>query len=248
MATLWSRKMLAPKLCSITLIRSLATAPPPPRLGVDLAPLLSYCASHSTPLHPALRDLQEFTLARGNSRMMAAPEVLALNSLLIQVSGARTVLDIGVFTGASSLASALAVGEQGKVYALEKSKTYASIARKFWAQAEVEGRVELLEGPAISSLSNLIEGGLTDAVDFAFIDADKANYAGYIQLCHKLLRPGGLLALDNTLFRGHVIKDCCPDQTVGAIKEANTLLASDPGFSTVLMLCVGDGYTLAVKK
>merc|ERR550517_276624 len=120
--------------------------------------------------------------------------------------------------------------------------------RKFWAQAGVEDKVELLQGPALSSLSDLIEGGITDTVDFAFIDADKANYSGYIQLCHKLLKPGGLLAVDNTLYRGHVIKDCCPDKTVGAIKEANTLLTSHPGFSNVLVLCVGDGYTLAVKK
>jgi len=180
--------------------------------------------------------------------MLAAPEVLALNSLLIQVSGARTVLDIGVFTGASSLASALAVGEHGKVFALEKSKTYASIARKFWAQAEVEERVELMMGEALESLSKLIETGHADTVDFAFIDADKGNYSHYIQLCQQLLKPGGILALDNTLFRGHVIKDCCPDKTVGSIKEANSFLANDPGFSSVLMLTIGDGYTLAVKK
>ena len=158
-------EMLVPKLSPISLLRSLSTAPPP-RLGIDLAPLLSYCAAHSSPPHPALRDLQvEVTKAdhlatkvklcsgfhhgtgelkdvgstwSSGSQFFANPGISNhLNHVweffwkfpCFKVSGARTVLDIGVFTGASSLASALAVGEHGKVFALEKSKTYASIAR-----------------------------------------------------------------------------------------------------------------------
>ena len=151
-------QMLLPRLNAKMLIRSLAT-PPPPRLGVDLGPLLSYCASHSSPLHPALRDLQVEALTPSavfisshagvysgtrelqddGSTWSAGSKLLAHSGtksksygkmrIPSKVSGARTVLDIGVFTGASSLASALAVGEHGKVYALEKSKTYASIAR-----------------------------------------------------------------------------------------------------------------------
>jgi predicted O-methyltransferase YrrM len=193
--------------------------------------------------------------------MMAAPEVLALNSLLIkvgpatngsdpglQVSGARLVLDIGVFTGASSLAAALALGEQGRVIALERSKAYGKVASRFWAEAGVEARVELRLGPALASLKGLLGEGRAGTVDFAFIDADKGSYTEYFNICMELLRPGGMVALDNTLFRGHVVKDWCEDKTVRSIQAANRAIAQDPRVHSVLVLAIGDGYTLAVKK
>jgi len=238
-----------------------AGTPPPPsppscpapsspgsrELVAGLAPILQYCQAHSSPPHPALRDLQEFTMARGNSRMLAAPEVLALNSLLIKVSGARVVLDVGVFTGASSLAAALAVGEGGRVEALERSRSYGEVARRFWAQAGVEERVTLHLGHALDTLHRMVQEGGRNTVDFAFIDADKGNYTAYYHLCLELVRPGGMVVLDNTLFRGHVVKDWCPDNTVQSIQAANEVIAGDARVES-LMLPVGDGCTLVVKR
>jgi len=210
-------------------------------------PILAYCESMSTPLHPALMDLQKETLSLGNCVMMAAPEVISLNMFLIKAIQARKVLDVGVFTGSSSLAAALAVGEGGKVIALEKSRKYTETARKYWAVAGVEDRIDLKIGPAIEYLEEMLITGQQGAVDFAFIDADKGNYIEYYKMCLQLVRKGGIVAMDNTLFKGKVVDQFCQEKTVQQIQEANEFVRNDDA-ADVLMLSVGDGYTMAIKK
>jgi len=210
-------------------------------------PLLAYCEAMSTPLHPALIDLQKETLSVGNSVMMAAPEVISLNMFLIKAIQARKVLDVGVFTGSSSLAAALAVGEGGTVIALEKSRKYTKIARKYWTAAGVEDRIDLKIGPAIEYLKEMLDTGQQPTVDFAFIDADKGNYIEYYKMCLQLVRKGGIVAMDNTLFRGKVVDQFCQEKTVKQIQEANEFVRNDEKVD-VLMLSVGDGYTMAIKK
>jgi len=210
-------------------------------------PLLDYCEKMSTPLHPALKDLQKETMSLGNSVMMGAPEVLSLNMFFIKAIHARTVLDIGVFTGSSSLASALAVGEGGTVFALEKSRKYLDIARKYWALAGVQDRIDLRIGPALDLLDEMLDSGHEGTVDFAFIDADKGNYIEYYKRCLELVRHGGIVALDNTLFKGKVVDDFCEEKTVKFIQEANKFVRNDKNVN-VIMLNIGDGYTMVLKK
>lgn len=209
-------------------------------------PVLAYCQSMSTNLHPALRELQRETLTLGNSVMMGAPEVLSLNMFLMKAIQAKKVLDVGVFTGSSSLAAALAVGDGGTVYALEKSRKHNEMARKYWAVAGVENRIDLKIGPALETLEKMLETGHEGTVDFAFIDADKGNYVEYYTRCLKLVRQGGIVTLDNTLFKGKVVDDDCSEKTVKYIREANEFIRNDDRVD-VLMLNVGDGFTLAVK-
>ena len=210
-------------------------------------PILAYCEAMSTPLHPALMDLQKETLSLSNCVMMAAPEVISLNMFLIKAIQARKVLDVGVFTGSSSLAAAIAVGEGGTVFALEKSRKYTKIARKYWTAAGVEDRIDLKIGPAIEYLKEMLDTGQQRTVDFAFIDADKGNYIEYYKMCLQLVRKGGIVALDNTLFRGKVVDQFCQEKTVKQIQEANEFVRNDEKVD-VLMLSVGDGYTMVIKK
>jgi len=210
-------------------------------------PVLAYCQAHSTPLHPALRELQAETLKLGNSVMMGAPEVLSLNMFLIKALQAKKVLDIGVYTGSSSLAAALALGDGGMVYALENSRKYMEIAKKYWAVAGVQNRIELKIAPAIKTLEDMLDTGQKETIDLAFIDADKGNYVNYYNLCLELVRQGGIVALDNTLFKGKVLHPDCENKTVNAIKKVNEFIINDDKVD-VLLLNIGDGLTVAIKK
>ncbi|XP_023342531.1 probable caffeoyl-CoA O-methyltransferase 2 isoform X3 [Eurytemora carolleeae] len=168
-----------------------------------------------------------------------------LNQFIIKLISAQKVLDIGVYTGASSLASALVVPPEGKVYSLEKSIKFAQIAQENFKKYEVSDRINLIIGDASKSLEHLCQEGHSGTFDFSYIDADKTNYPTYFNLSLQLLRQGGVLAVDNTLFKGKVFD---LDNRVGQqIDNANKTFISS-GAVDVLLLNIGDGYTLMRKR
>jgi len=211
-----------------------------------LDPVKEYCIKHSTPLHPVQIKLLEETLKHPRSGMLGAPEIISLNGLLIRSLGGKKVLDIGVFTGASSLAAALALPQDGVVIACDISEEYTNIGKTFWAEAGVADKIKLKIAPAAETLKELINSGEGGTFDFAFIDADKTGYAEYFELCLTLMRKGGIIAFDNTLWGGSVVgeEDMSPDTV--ALRELNEKIASD-GRVVAVQMSIGDGYTLVTK-
>merc|ERR1712126_592799 len=209
-------------------------------------PVKNYCIKHSTPLHPVQLQLVEETLKHAKSMMMGAPEVISLNSLLIHSLNAKKVIDVGVFTGASSLAAALALPDDGQVIACDINEDFTNIAKKFWKEANVENKIKLEIAPATDTLQKLLDAGEENTFDFAFIDADKGGYGSYFELCLKLMRKGGIIAFDNTLRNGNVVGDEVQSPDVVAMRKLNPKLSKDSRVNVVLMN-IGDGYTLATK-
>ena len=181
-------------------------------------------------------------------RMLGAPEVLSLNVALMHSLQAKKVIDVGVFTGASSLAAALALPPDGKIIACDINEEFTRQAQQYWKEAGVRDKVDLRIAPAGETLQALIDEGQGGTFDFAFIDADKVGYDLYYEKCLVLMKPGGIIAFDNTLWSGAVLKpyDSCDDDTK-ALKNLNDKLANDSKRAYVVQLNVGDGYTLAVK-
>jgi predicted O-methyltransferase YrrM len=175
------------------------------------------------------------------------PEQGQLLRVLVRMAGARRVIEIGVFTGYSSLAMALALPPDGRIVACDISDEYTQVARRYWAEAGVAGKIDLRIAPAKTTLDSLIAAGETGSFDFAFIDADKTGYAGYYEQCLKLLRPGGVIALDNMLSRGRVLEPSPSDPDVAALCRMNEFIHEDNRIDA-LLLPFGDGLTLAVKR
>jgi len=209
-------------------------------------PIKQYCLQHSTPMHPVQMKLLEETLKHSRFRMMGAPEVVNLNALLIKSLAARKVIDVGVFTGASSLAAALALPDDGIVIGCDVSEDFTNLAKKYWTEAGVDKKIKLEIAPAADTLNKLVDNGEENTFDFAFIDADKTNYDTYFELCLKLMRKGGLIAFDNTLWDGRVLDENDLSADTVAIKKLNEKLGKDTRVTTSL-LNVGDGYTLVTK-
>jgi len=209
-------------------------------------PVLAYCNNSSSPLHPVQQKLIEETVQHNRGRMMAAAESINLNALLIRSLNAKKVLDIGVFTGASSLAAALALPDDGIVVGCDVSEDFTARARKYWQEAGVENKVHLKIAPATETLQKLVDNNEAGTFDFAFIDADKQNYDNYYELSLTLLRKGGIIAIDNVLWRGLVITDEDQSADTAALRKLNKKLAEDPRVKTV-MINIGDGCTLVTK-
>jgi len=212
--------------------------------GAD--PIKQYCLQHSTPMHPVQMKLLDETLKHPKFRMMGAPEVINLNALLIKSMGAKKVIDVGVFTGASSLAAALALPDDGIVIGCDVSEDFTSYAKKYWTEAGVEKKIKLEIAPAAETLKKLVDNGEENTFDFAFIDADKSGYDTYFELCLKLMRKGGIIAFDNTLRDGKVLDEKYTGVDLVAIRKLNEKLGKDPRVNTSL-LNIGDGYTLVTK-
>jgi len=167
--------------------------------------------------------------------------------LLARLIQARRTIEIGVFTGYSALCAALALPEDGRVLACDVSESWTTVARRYWREANVDHKIDLRLGDALTTLDGLLGSGLTGVFDMAFIDADKVNYQNYFERCLELLRPGGLIAVDNTLWYGRVIDQAVQDENTRAIRAFNERLRKDPRVEACLT-AVGDGLTLAVKK
>jgi predicted O-methyltransferase YrrM len=209
--------------------------------------LLAYMHGVSLREHPAQIALRERTGGLSNGGMRISPEQGALFAMLIELMGARRTLEIGVFTGSSSLAVALALPADGLVTALDVSDEWTAIAREHWAMADVAKKIELILGPALESLEALLAEGRAGTYDFAFIDADKTNQGLYYERALELLRPGGLVAIDNVLWGGDVADPDQDDADTEAIRKLNAKLRDDQRVS-LAMLPVGDGLTLARKR
>jgi predicted O-methyltransferase YrrM len=194
-----------------------------------------------------LRRLREETAALPNAIMQIPPEQGQFFALLMGVLEARKTLDIGVFTGYSSLAVALALPESGRVVACDKSQEYTAMARRYWDEAGVREKIDLRLGPAEDTLVELIRVGEERTFDFAFIDADKTGYARYYELCLRLVRRGGLIALDNMLQKGRVLDPTDHDEAIEAIRRMNRTIVKDDRVLPV-MLPVADGITLALVR
>jgi predicted O-methyltransferase YrrM len=206
-----------------------------------------YLLAHSVREPEVLARLRAATASLPQAQMQIGPEQGQLMGLLARLVGAKRCIEIGVFTGYSSLAVALALPEDGRILACDVSEEWTAIARRFWREAGVEHKIELRLQPASRTLEQLLAAGESGRYDFAFIDADKPSYDTYYELLLQLLRPGGLIALDNTLWSGHVADPNHRDPNTVALRALNDKLHRDERIDLSL-LPVGDGLTLARKR
>lgn len=210
-------------------------------------PFVKYTVDHSLRLTDVQKRLNETTFKLSDYKMLGAPEVLQLNANLIQAIGAKKVLDVGVFTGASSLAAALALPPDGQVHALDVSEEFTSIGKPFWAEAGVADKIHLHIAPASQTLQRLLDEGHAGTFDFAFIDADKPGYDDYYEKCLVLLRRGGIITFDNTLQAGRVIDPDNQMPSTVAIRKLNEKLRDDQRIN-LSFLKIADGFTLCFIK
>lgn len=210
--------------------------------------LRAYLESECLRESPLLARLRRETARLPQAAMQIAPEQGALLGLLVGLLGARQILEVGTFTGYSALAMAQAMGPDGRLLACDLSRAWTDIARHYWRAAGVEDRIELRLGPAMDTLDALLDSGAAGRYDLAFIDADKAAYDGYYERSLRLLRPGGLVVLDNTLWGGSVARPGGDDDTdTRALRTLNRKLRDDPRVD-LSPLPVADGLTLARKR
>ena len=209
--------------------------------------LHDYLLAHGVRESAVMRRLREETARHEMGRMQISPEQGALMALLAQSIDARRALEIGVFTGYSALVVADAMGAEGRLTALDINADYTEIARRFWAEAGLSERIELRLGDAWESLAALRADGLDGSYDFAFIDADKSGYDTYYEQCLALVRPGGLILLDNTFYMGRIAE---PErwQESGAVVDALNKKIKGDERVTMVMLPVGDGLTICRKR
>jgi predicted O-methyltransferase YrrM len=209
--------------------------------------LQSYVDAHGAREHPVLAELRAATAGMPHAQMQIGADQGAMMALLVKLLGARRTLEIGVFTGYSALAVALALPADGTVVACDISEEWTSMARRYWEKAGVASKIDLRLGRATKTLDAMLEAGEAGRYDFAFIDADKANYGAYYERCLTLLRTGGLIVVDNTLWSGSVIDARDKSEDASAIRAFNDALHRDERVD-VALLTVGDGVTLARKR
>ena len=191
-----------------------------------------------------LRRLREETASRENADMQIAPEQGQFMALLVRLIGAERTLEVGTFTGYSALVVALALPPHGRVTACEISEEYAAIARRWWAEGGAQEKIEIRVAPAAETLDRMLEEGLAGRFDFAFIDADKAGYVDYWERCLRLVRRGGLIAVDNVLWDGRVADPANDEEGTAAIRAFNAHAQGDDRVDLSLVP-IGDGLTLA---
>lgn len=210
--------------------------------------LYQYLLSVSLREPSLLHRLREETGAIGpDATMQIAPEQGQFMGLLVKLMSARLVLEIGTFTGYSSLCMAMALPPHGRVITCDINKEWTAIARRYWTEARVENRVELRLGAALDTLDTLLAEGHERKFDLVFIDADKENYIGYYEYSMKLLRPGGLVLVDNVLWSGKVIEPDMQDVNTAAIRGFNEYVKNDSRI-TLSIIPIADGLTLGVKN
>ena len=209
--------------------------------------LYDYLLSISLREPDILASLREETAKHPMGKMQIAPEQGQFMELLVQLMGATKTIEIGVFTGYSSLCVALALPPNGQIIACDVSEEYTAIARRYWEAAGVANKISLQLGPAINTLDKLIAEGQAGTFDFALIDADKENYEAYFERLLQLVRNGGLIVIDNVLWSGLVVDPRVQDTSTVAIRSFNDKLRNDPRV-TLSVVPIGDGLTLALKR
>ena len=207
----------------------------------------SYVGQVITKETPLQKRLRAETAKLPMSMMQIGPDQGALLALLVRLIGAKHTLEIGTFTGYSALTVAQALPEGGKVIACDISEEWTAIARRYWREAGLDDRIELRLGPAAETLKALLQAGGAGSFDFAFIDADKSGYDTYYELCLQLIRPNGLIAIDNVLWSGAVLDPKKSDADTVALRALNLKIRDDARVDSAL-LTVGDGLMLARKR
>lgn len=206
--------------------------------------LHEYLLSCSLRESALLAQLREETAAIPEHGMQISPEQGQFMALLVQLMDARRVIEIGTFTGYSSLVVASVLPDDGYIVCCDVSEDYTRVARRYWEQAGVAHKVDLRIAPALDTLDDLLcESRNRHLFDFAFVDADKENYDHYYERCLELVRPGGLIAFDNTLWGGKVADESCQDEETLALRALNAKLHADERIDSSL-LPIGDGLTL----
>ncbi|MGP1385516.1 MAG: class I SAM-dependent methyltransferase [Thainema sp.] len=215
---------------------------------LNLTPeLYDYLLSVSLREPELLRQLREETAQHPRAQMQIAPEQGQFMRLLVELLGVKQALEIGVFTGYSALSVALALPPDGKLVACDVSEEYTAIAQRYWQQAGVADKIDLRIAPALDTLADLLAAGKANTFDFAFIDADKINYEAYYERALELVRPGGLIAVDNVLWSGRVANPQTDAPSTRTIQAFNAKLHQDQRVSLSLVP-IGDGVTLARKR
>jgi len=209
--------------------------------------LYDYLIAHSLRDLPVLAELRAETAKLPQAGMQIAAEQGQFLGLLIELTGAKRTIEVGTFTGYSALAVALALPPEGRVVACDVNAEFTAIARRHWAKADVAQKIDLRLAPAKETLDKLLQAGEAGRFDFAFIDADKENYLAYYERCLELLRPGGLMAIDNVLWGGAVADPATDDKDTRAIRALNDKLKGDRRV-TLSMVPIGDGLSLARKR
>ena len=209
--------------------------------------LHDYLQAHGVRESAVMRRLREETAHHEMAMMQISPEQGALMALLVELTGAKRALEVGVFTGYSALVVAQAMGADGRLTALDISADYTAIARRFWAEAGLAERIDLRLGDARESLAALRAEGLDGAHDFAFIDADKSGYDNYYEQCLALVRPGGLILIDNTFHMGQIAERERWGENAPVVDALNRKIRDDERV-TMVMLPVGDGLTICRKR
>ena len=210
--------------------------------------LAAYLLQIGVTEHPVQTALREFTATHRMAKMQISPEQGQFLAWLVKLLGVRRYLEIGVFTGYSALTVALAMGEQGRTVACDMSVEFTTIARDYWRQAGVEDSIALYVQPAVQTLQMLLDDGQAGSFDLAFIDADKTSYPQYYEACLQLVRPGGVIAVDNIFLNGRVVSPKPGDPpAVRAMQAFNASLKHDPRV-VMSVLPIGDGMALLTRR
>lgn len=209
--------------------------------------LYRYLLDNSLREHQLLAELREETAQLPESNMQIAPEQGQFMAMLARIIGARRYLEVGTFTGYSALAVTLAMPRQGETTCLDLSEEWTTIAQRYWIRAGLADRIHLHLRPAAETLASLIRDGWSGDYDMAFIDADKTGYVDYYEACLTLVRPGGLILIDNTLWGGKVATKDALDEDTAAIQSFNRHVYADDRVD-VSLVPIGDGVTIARKR
>jgi len=209
--------------------------------------LYDYLLNVSLRETPALKALREETDRHEMARMQISADQGQFMALLLKLISAKHVIEIGTFTGYSTLVMAQALPDNGKIIACDISSEWTSIGQRYWQQANMADKIDLRLAPALETLDQLISEGQYDCFDFAFIDADKTNLENYFERSLKLIRPGGLIAIDNVLWGGSVIDPNNQTEDTVAIRHINQQVLTDARVD-ISLVPIGDGLTLARKR
>ncbi len=214
---------------------------------LDLKSIHEYVFDHSVRDDDLLQALREETEQDEMARMQIAPEQGQFMALLVKLIGAGRIIEVGTFTGYSSLCMARAMPQDGEMICCDLDPHWTEIAQRYWQQAGVDHKIRLVLAPALATLQSLLDDGRQEQFDLAFIDADKENYDPYFECCLELIRPNGLILLDNMLWSGRVADPDVNDADTQALRALNTKLKSDTRIDLSL-LTLADGLTIARKR